>query len=489
MDSKKPNILWICTDHQRSDTLGCYGNSYVRTPNLDALAANGVKFDLAYSQSPVCTPSRAAFLTGRYPRTTRARQNGQMIPAGEVLVSRIFRDNGYNCGLAGKLHLAPCNTSVCRTTEQRIDDGYDVLHWSHHPQDFNNPKGGWANNEYHVWLRRNGQEYKPAPFRGSKHVRTGIPEEYHQTTWCVDRAIDFMQANTIHQNPWFFSVNMYDPHDPFDPPAEYLERYLDILDELPLPNFVPGEIENKPLFQRREHKNGGYNQNKTFCYENMTDYDHRLIKAAFYAMIDLIDKQTGRLVEALKETGQLENTIIIFTSDHGDMLGDHGIYMKGPHFYDCAVKVPLIISWEGQFKKNTGSGALVELIDIAPTILDAAGIPVYEGMQGKSLYGLLRGESDSGYHRENVMSEYMNAMPTHDNPKAFVTMLRDKRYKLVCHHGQDDGELYDMVADPNETYNLWLSAEHESIKNKMIQTLCDRIAFSCDPLPIRQAGY
>jgi arylsulfatase A-like enzyme len=322
MENKQPNILWICADHQRSDTLGCYGNEYVKTPNLDALAANGAKFNLAYSQSPVCTPSRAAFLTGRYPRTARARQNGQMIPADEVLVSRIFKDNGYNCGLAGKLHLAPCNTSVCKTTEERIDDGYDVFHWSHHPMDFNNPRGGWANNEYHVWLRQNGQEYKTPPFRGSKHVHTGMPEQYHQTTWCVDKAIDFIQANTLHRKPWFFSINLFDPHHPFDPPAEYLERYLDNLDALPLPNYIEGELENKPIFQQREHINGGYNRDKNYIYDNMTDYEHRLIKAAFYAMIDLIDKQTGRLLEALKSLGQLEDTIIIFTSDHGDMLGD-----------------------------------------------------------------------------------------------------------------------------------------------------------------------
>ena len=121
---KKPNVLWICTDHQRYDTLGCYGNTFVRTPNIDRLAENGVQFNYAYSQSPVCTPSRACFMTGRYPRTARARQNGQMLPRDERLISKIFAEQGYNCGLSGKLHLAPCNTAVCRTTEERIDDGY-----------------------------------------------------------------------------------------------------------------------------------------------------------------------------------------------------------------------------------------------------------------------------------------------------------------------------------------------------------------------------
>ncbi|MCB0072387.1 MAG: sulfatase-like hydrolase/transferase, partial [Caldilineaceae bacterium] len=129
----RPNILWICTDQQRWDTLGCYGNPHVHTPNLDRLAAQGTVFTHAYSQSPVCTPSRASFLTGRYPRTTRCRQNGQDIPADEVLVTKLLADAGYVGGLSGKLHLSACNPAASPLGERRIDDGYAVFHWSHTP--------------------------------------------------------------------------------------------------------------------------------------------------------------------------------------------------------------------------------------------------------------------------------------------------------------------------------------------------------------------
>ena len=485
----KPNVLWICTDHQRYDTLGCYGNNFVKTPSLDRLAREGVQFNYAYSQSPVCTPSRASFLTGRYPRTARARQNGQQIPGDEKLISRIFADQGYNCGLSGKLHLAPCNTQVCRTTEQRINDGYSDFHWSVHPQDFENPEHGWANNEYHVWLRRNKQVYKPKPYCGSKQVLTGMPEEFHQTTWCVERAMDFIQANSIHRNPWFFSVNIYDPHHPFDPPKEYLERYTDKLDEIPLPNYIPGELDNKSIYQQLEHKNGGYNRQKEFIYDQMTDSDHRLVRASFWAMIDLIDKQTGRLLDELERCGELENTIIIFTSDHGEMLGDHGVYLKGPHFYDCCVRVPLIISWKGHIVKNVQSDALVELTDLAPTLLDAAGMTQEAGMQGQSLWRLLCGDSPANYHREDILSEYLNAMPWHKDPKAFMTMLRDKRYKIISDHIHEGGELYDMQTDPEETHNLWDRPEYAETRFKMLKRLCDRIALTCDPLPPRLADY
>ena len=485
----KPNVLWICTDHQRFDTLGCYGNTFVKTPNLDRLASQGVQFNYAFSQSPVCSPSRASFLTGRYPRTTGCRQNGQVIPRDERLITKIFAEQGYNCGLSGKLHLAPANASVCRSTEQRIDDGYSVFNWSIHPMDFENPEHGWANNEYHVWLRRNKQIYKPVPFRGSRQVQIGMTEEFHQTTWCIDRAIDFIQANAIHKNPWFFSVNIFDPHHPFDPPEEYLERYLDRLDDIPLPNYTPGELDEKSIYQQLEHKNGGYNRQKEFIYDNMTSEDHRLVRAAFWAMIDLIDNQVGRLLDELQKCGELENTIIIFTSDHGEMLGDHGVYLKGPHFYDCCVRVPLIISWKNHIIQNAGSDALVELTDIAPTLMETIGMAPEAGMQGKSLLNLLNGNAPLDEHRENVLSEYLNAMPWHKNPKAFSSMLRDRRYKIISDHISDSGELYDLQNDINETHNLWHNESYNEIRFIMMKKLCDRIALTCDPLPIRLADY
>lgn len=487
--NRRPNILWICTDQQRYDTLGCYGNPFVHTPHLDALAKSGVQFEYAYSQSPVCTPARSCMLTGRYPRTNRCRQNGQKIPAEEVLVSRLFADHGYNCGLSGKLHIAPCQAGVCPTTEERINDGYAAFHWSHHPQDFNRPGSGWANNEYHVWLRRHGQSFHTSPFEDSAIVEEGMPEEWHQTKWCTDRAIDFIAANQAYQQPWFFSVNYYDPHHPFDPPKAYLERYLDTLENIPLPAYMPGEEDTKSLFVKREFENGGYNNDKRFLRKNMTPRDHRLVRAAYWAMVDLIDHQVGRLIDMLEQTGQRENTLILFHSDHGELLGDHGLYMKGPHFYDCSVRIPLLISWPGHVVQSVHSKGLVELTDIAPTLLEAAGLPLWPGMQGESLWPLLSGKQDPNRHRADVMSEYLNAMPTHQEPAAFQTMLREERYKLVCRHDVEEGELYDMLEDPREERNLWHDSAYAGVRMRLIKRLCDRIAFSVDPLPPRMAGY
>lgn len=477
----RPNVLWICSDQQRFDTLGCSGNPFVRTPNIDRLAQDGVLFERAYCQNPLCTPSRASFLTGRYPRTTRCRQNGQSIPSDEVLVTKLLRDAGYFCGLSGKLHLSACHPSICKGVERRIDDGYDEFHWSHHPAD------DWPANEYSRWLEQQGAAYESVPFEGSPYVRTSVPPELHQTTWCAERAIHFVEERARSEEPWLFSVNIFDPHHAFDPPREYLERYLDSIDEIPLPNYVEGELENKTIWQRRYYErmrqgSGGLR----FC--EMADRDHRLARAAYYAMCDLIDEQVGRMLDALERTGQIENTIVIFMSDHGEMLGDHGIYLKGPYFYEPAVHIPLIISSPGRIAPERTSGALVELVDLAPTLLDACGLERHPGMQGRSLWAMLTGQAPLDHHRDDVYCEFYGSHALGDS-KPHLTMVRTERYKIVVDHGQDVGELYDLRNDPSETDNLWTVPQASAVRCEMMECVADRIAWTTDPLPEREGPW
>lgn len=480
----RPNILWICTDQQRWDTLGCYGNEFVRTPVIDKLAADGMLFNYCISQSPVCTPSRASFLTGRYPRTCRGRQNGADIPDDEVLITKVLANAGYTCGLAGKLHLSTCHPSAQPHTERRIDDGYAVFHWSHH-------SGlDWASNDYGLWLKDKGVDYEPFPYEGSPHVDAGYPAEHHHTTWCVEKAMTFIDAASDYENPWLFSLNIYDPHHAFNPPVEYLERYLDQLDALPLPNYVDGELADKGPFQNIDNQEGAYaGMGSQFREGQMSEKDHRMARAAYWAMCDLVDDQVGRLLEKLDETGQTENTMVIFTSDHGEMLGDHGIYWKGPYFYEPAVRVPMIIRLPDTIQRGRRSEALIELSDIAPTILDSAGIALPEGMQAKSFWQLLTGEKTNDDHREDVYSEYYNAMPWHQDPTAQVTMVRTRQHKIVAAHGTGTGELYNLEADPNETQNLWNDPDSIELKLTMYERLADRMAFTVDPLPVRQADW
>lgn len=467
-----PNILWLCTDQQRFDTIHSLGNPLIRTPNIDRLADEGVAFTQTYCQSPVCTPSRASFLTGRYPRTTRCRQNGQTIPADEILVSRMFADAGYRCGLAGKLHLSSCSDGKM---EVRTDDGYHDFRWSHHPQP------DWPENAYTQWLHAKGRswdELYSGPSTG--FVKEGVPAEFHQTTWCAEMAMDFIHGN--QGRPWFFSFNCFDPHHAFDPPPEYMARYSP--DDMPLPK-ARRESGTATTFQQLDtvwaHNNPG-----EFHTAAMTDDDRRQVTAAYYAMCELIDDQVGRIIRTLDETGQRDNTIVVFMSDHGEMLGDHGIYFKGPHFYDEAVRVPLIISWPERFKCGLRVDGLAELVDLVPTFLESAGLAVPHRVQGRSLVPHLTGTADPKCHRDYVFSEYYNSW-THKD--AYGTMLRTDKEKIVVYHGTNQGELYNLEADPDEYDNLWDNPDYQSKKLHLMQQCFDASVFTMDPAPPRRGPF
>lgn len=468
-----PNILWLCTDQQRFDTIAALGNSQIRTPHIDQLVQAGTTFTQAYCQSTVCAPSRASFLTGRYPRTTGCRQNGQAIPARERLISRMLADQGYRCGLAGKLHLASCADG---RVERRTDDGYEVFHWSHHPQP------DWPENAYTQWLTAQGRSWDELHGQPiSDYVTRGIPAEFHQTTWCAEMAIDFIRSSD--ERPWLFSWNCFDPHHPFDPPASYYQRYEP--DEMDLPLWREGEWEQKPIYQRLDHE-WAHHEPGGFHVAAMTERDHREVKAAYYAMIELIDDQVGRILQTLDDSGQSDNTIVIFMSDHGEMLGDHGLYYKGPHFYEPSIRAPLIIRWPGRFVAGQRSSALVELVDLVPTLLEACELPIPAGVQGRSLLPIGMGKVDPAQHRDAVYCEYYNAWTHH---RSYGTMMRTRNEKIVVYHGIDEGEYYDLDADPHEFHNLWREPAVATRREQLLKQAFDTSVFTMDPLPIREGPF
>jgi len=455
-----PNILWFCTDQQRYDTIHSLNNPHIRTPNIDRLAAEGVAFTHAYCQSPICTPSRASFLTGRYPSSVHNTRNGnESWSEAAPLVTALLRDGaGYDCGLAGKLHLSG---AAGREEPRPADDGYRVFHWSHDPED-RYPSG----HAYADWLAAQGYSLKEL-----RADPAAIPPHLHQTTWCTDRAIDFLRQE--RETPWLMSVNVFDPHGPFDPPQAYLDRYD--------PASVP-----PPLFREsdlaEQSRNPGDFQNPA---RRPQEFDAQGIVAAYYAMIELIDDNLGRLLHALDESGQRENTIVIFTSDHGEMLGDHGLLLKGCRFFEGLVRVPLIVRWPGHFPAGVVSNALVELTDIAPTLLDAAGLPIPAQMSGRSLLPVLRGEKAAEDHRAFVRCEYYQAL-NHNAPGrvgwngTYATMLRNRRYKLVVYHGHNYGELYDLEADPDEFDNRWDDPACAPVRFDLLRQSFDALALAVD---------
>jgi arylsulfatase len=453
MPEKRPNILWICTDQQRFDTIGALGNPHVSTPTIDRLVAEGTAFERAYCQAPICTPSRSSFLSGVYPSTAQANRNGNDRFADRYpLVTKILADAGYYCGNIGKFHLA----SPYQRGEPRVDDGYSVFQYSHAPRD------GWPQgHDYADWVRAQGQDLGEL----TKSL-DGVPAEFHQTTWAATRAIEFMTAN--RERPWLLSINIYDPHPPFNPPAAYRAQFDPA--KVPGPYFRESDLAAQEKLAAVDFQSRPRNPRQLDIAHPIIPVplkpgerhpeghspgarDAWTLQAAYYAMIKLIDDQLARMLDTLAALGLTDDTIVIFTSDHGETLGDHGLIEKGCRFYEGLVHVPMIWRWPGRIRAGAVSTALVELLDIAPTLVEYAGLPVPSYYQGRSLCGLLDGSADPGVHRAAVRCEYYDALDLPDASRA--TMYRDDRYKLVVYHGHGLGELFDLEADPHEFDNLW----------------------------------
>lgn len=461
----KPNILWLCTDQQRYDTMAALGNPHVSTPNIDKLIEHGVAFERTYCQSPICTPSRTSFLTGMYASSVQVNRNGNpTFPDFPPLITKTLADNGYTCGLIGKLHL----TSAYQRIEERADDGYSYWQYSHAPRD------DWEKgHDYADWVKSKGSDLSELIARPE-----GVPAELHQTTWCAEKTIEFIQQN--QDKPWLASVNIYDPHPPFNPPQTYRDMF-DPADVNP-PLFKESDIAHQQklgaiAFQSEVRHPDNLDIKSPIIpqsaqpdlYEPKTDgaRDARTLIAAYYAMIKLIDDQIGRIIDALEETGQLDNTVIIFMSDHGETLGDHGLIQKGCRFYEGLVRVPMIWSWRGQFEENVRAQALTELTDIASTLFDIVGLDIPNYFVGQSLLPILKGEQPPNTHRDFVRSEYIDALDLPDD--SYATMYYDGRYKLSVYHSHNLGELYDLQDDPDEFNDLWDSPEHQALKLDLLQ--------------------
>lgn len=462
---QRPNILLFCTDQQRFDTIGALGNPHIRTPNIDRLVRSGVAFENAYCQTPICTPSRASFLTGCYASSLHVNRNGNShFPEMHTpkLIGRLLRKEGYDCGLVGKFHMS----SAARRVEPRLDDGYRLFEWSHAP------RADWPvdQNGYLRWLRdAHGVDFasqygkRQFPDR-SKEFNAGMPADYHETTWCAETASKWIRGSL--NKPWFLTVNTYAPHPPFQPPPEALER-MDPK-SIPPPLWGPRDAENQARLAKVDF------QSKA---RDPKSYESAFMKAAYYAQIEFVDDRLGRVLRALEETGQVDTTLIVFTSDHGETMGDHGLTHKGCRFYEGLAHVPLILSWPGRFPQGARSRELVELTDLVPTILDTLGLTLPDYLHGRSLLPVLKG--GTARHRKFVRSEYHDVLDLPDASHA--NMLRDERYKLVYYHGHPWGELFDLENDPREFNNLWDDPKHLALRADLTKQLFDAVMLTTDP--------
>ena len=485
----RPNILWYCSDQQRFDTIAALGNPHIHTPQLDRFMRESVTLTHAYCQSPICTPSRASFLSGMYPSAITVNGNGNSeFPSHfeDRLVTHRLARVGYDCGLVGKLHLA----SPALGQEKRVDDGYRFFQYSH---DHKGPRE--VGHDYAEWLRARGENpealmdsHSPETYRDGAKVKSfggvyvptqaddNVLPRLHQTHWCTEKAIEFIQKNRHENQPWLLSINPFDPHPPFDAPWDYFRRYD--------PATMPGaHFQESDLAQQAKLVAAGIDFQSRPQPPDV--WDAKLLQASYFAMIEQIDHEFGRLLDYLESSGQRANTIVIFMSDHGEMLCDHGLLLKGCRFYEGLVRVPLMISWPGHFQQQIINQSLVELMDLVPTFYDLLDMDIPYFVQGQSLRSLLSGQT--GQHRDFVRCEFYGAINYPDQTHA--TMYRDQRWKLVCYHHKNLCELYDLEADPWEHHDLANDPDHQIIKWGLMQKSFDATVYAHPPDPARTLPF
>jgi len=347
---------------------------------------------------------------------------------------------GYRCGLVGKFHLQ----SAGKRTEPRIDDGYQFWRFSHAPRD------DWEEGHHYAeWVRAQGGD-----LNALRESDERVPAELHQSTWASDMSIEFIRDQS--SEPWMLSVNPYDPHPPFIPPKAYADQYR--AEDMPGPYFREADLEHQKRLSGIDFQG---------TPQSPSELDAKGEQARYYAMISLIDDQLARILAALDETGQRDNTLIVFMSDHGEALGDHGLMFKGCRFYEGLVRVPLIFSGLDGLAENRRCDGLVELIDVTATLIDYADITMPHYVQGQTLRPFLGTDGERGDTiRAAVRSEYFDALDTAftGGDGSFATMYRNTRYKLSVYHGTGHGELYDLEIDPWEFDNLWDDPKHANLK-------------------------
>ncbi|MFK8084015.1 MAG: sulfatase-like hydrolase/transferase [Granulosicoccus sp.] len=345
-NNRRPSVLFICTDQQRGDSLNCTGSPWAVTPNLDRLAGEGALFNNCYVQNPVCSPSRASLFTGKYVANHGLHANGVPLPARHKLFTRTLADAGYYCGMIGKQHLSPCDNWQ---TEPRFDDGYRFFQWAH------GPNHRALENDYHAWLRKMHPDIYADIFldKGanestaySNKANTGTPidhvkKEAHYSHWVAECAQDFIKHADNQNEPFCLVANFFDPHHSFGAPREF--RDLIDSDAIPVPVTRDDELISKPSEQTVYSRTSYAGVAPGFL--DYTAAQIREIRAQYWAMIALVDYEVGRILQALDEADLAKDTLVVFTSDHGEMLGNHQQLLKGPQLYDDLTHVPLIMRW------------------------------------------------------------------------------------------------------------------------------------------------
>ena len=457
-----PHIILIMTDQQRFDTINAMGASWMKTPTLDRMVREGVAFSNCYVTSPVCVGSRASLFTGMYPHSTGVFTNFH--PWEPTWVPTLAQA-GYHCVNIGKMHINPYDAKGGFHQRFFMENKDRPLFLDEHPRAL-----------YDEWDKALHARKLVKPSRYTRHTKDPegyrqalgafpweLDEDMHSDMFIGEHAVWWLEERKATA-PLFLQIGFPGPHPPYDPLPRYLDMYKDV--DIPLPTPTAAEIAAQPP-SHAVLRNNMIRHN----YDSVSWSDHPTPEALlkmrrhYAANVSMIDDQVDKIMQTLDARGYLDNALVIFTSDHGDALGDHGHIQKWT-MYDASVRVPLIM-WSRNGLTPQRNDSLVQLMDIAPTILETAGLQVPKSFEATSLCPILRGERE--FVREEVYAEL--ARDHIQTGAEYMVMKRDARWKIVYYLGEAYGELYDMLNDPGELCNLWTSPELASMKDAMVKDL------------------
>jgi len=484
MSADRPNVLLITTDQQHFETLGVV-NDEIETPNLDRLAGQGTLFDRTYCPNPTCTPTRASMITGKAPSQHGAWSLGTKLPEDEHVVGDDFAAAGYETGLIGKAHFQPLQS----TEEYESLEAYPTLQDLEFWRAFDGPFYGFDHVElarnhadeahvgqhYAIWMEEQGVEWRdwfrePTGNSEPQHGRWNIPEEYHYDAWIAERTNARLERHDERDEPFFLWASFFDPHPPYLVPEPWDEMYDP--DDLTVPSKEPGEHEeNPPHFRLTQEADPDFSEwaesgQAMHGFHSHLHDDEELARdiAVYYGMTSLLDTYVGRILDRLEELGLAEDTVVVFTTDHGHFYGQHGLTSKGPFHYEDLIRVPTIVRYPGEVPAGRRSSALQSLTDLAPTLLSLCDVDVPRTMTGVDQSDVWRGETDA--ERDHVVVENHHE-PTTIHCKTYV----DDRYKLTVYYDRDYGELFDLQEDPDEVDNRWNDPACEDLKGDLIRDL------------------
>ena len=451
--SRRPNILLIMVDQMRYDCAGFAGHPLVATPRLDGVAGAGACFEAAYCPSPVCSPARASWLTGLYPHAHlqlrnygpgRSHEWGAHLPPETVTIGDRLADAGYRCGMVGCWHLGQ---------DHAPQHGFSWWHaYRYLGPGYQDPLFAYFDTCGVENLYRKGS---PAITQYGNTMEFGVIDDPRQqrTTWTVDQALAFIDEEAGRadgEEPFFLFASIKDPHPIMMVPRDVLARYP--IDDMPVPETLHDPLKGKPGC----HRDGPFR-----ITGPVTDRQVQEMISHYYALITHIDTQVGRLLDRLEETGMAEDTVVVFISDHGELLGDHGFTEK-VLMYESSVRVPWVIRWPAGIPAGLRIAGPTAGVDLVPTLLELAGVKAPEDLDGISLAGALRAGRQPA--KRPVFAEIASARAVWQGDDdreqlAAHAMVRDGHFKYVWNRFDID-ELYDLSADPHEMINLAQEQEH-----------------------------